>query len=95
MGGSVAGSARDSMAQAEGGMSAAILASLGPVRYEPSCVVAPDDSSIVRHAAPLDDHAKQQLREQAIARMQRDHAAITARDAADVARRRAAMRVVS
>lgn len=59
---------------------AEILASLGPVVYEPSCVVAPDDSEVVRHAAPLDDRARAQLREQAIARMRRDPEAVAARE---------------
>lgn len=59
---------------------AQILASLGTVAYEPSCVVALDDSEVVRHAAPLDERARQQLREQAIARLTRDDAAVAARE---------------
>lgn len=57
-----------------------ILASLGPVAFEPSCVVAVDDSEVVRHAAPIDDLARQQLREQAIAALRRDPAAVAARE---------------
>lgn len=59
---------------------AEILASLGPVVFEPSCVVAVDDSEIVRHAAPLDDQARAQLLEQRIARLQPDPAAVHARE---------------
>ena len=73
---------------------AEILASLGRVSWERSCVVAVDDSEVVRHAAPLDDRARAQLREQHIARLVRDHAAIQAREAAQVARTRARFRVV-
>lgn len=59
---------------------AEILASLGPVVFEPSCVVAVDDSEVVRHAAPLDARAAAQLREQAIARLQADPVAVAARE---------------
>lgn len=59
---------------------ARILASLGTVLFEPSCVVEVDESEVVRHAAPLDDRARHQLREQAIARLQRDPVAIHARE---------------
>lgn len=59
---------------------AEILASLGPVVFEPSCVVAVDDSEIVRHAAPLDDRARAQLREQALSRLTFDPAAVAARE---------------
>lgn len=59
---------------------AEILASLGPVAFEPSCIVAVDESEVVRHAQKLDDRARQQLREQAIARLTRDDAAIAARE---------------
>ena len=57
-----------------------ILASLSPVRYEPSCIVFPDDSAVVRHAQPLDDTARAHLREQAIARLARDPEAVAARE---------------
>lgn len=53
---------------------------LGCVAYEPNCVVADDPGEIVRHAAPLDDRARLQLREQQIARLRRDPAAIVARE---------------
>jgi hypothetical protein len=53
---------------------------LGCVAYEPACVVADDPGEIVRHASPLDDHARRQLREQQIARLRRDPAAIEARE---------------
>lgn len=59
---------------------AEILASLDPVVFEPSCVVAVDDSEVVRHAAPLDDQARAQLLEQRIARLQRDPDAVAARE---------------
>lgn len=39
------------------------------VGYEPSCVVPDDPGEIVRHARPLDEHARQQLLEQHIARL--------------------------
>ena len=56
------------------------LSWLGPVTYEPSCVVEPDDSAVVRHARPLTTEDAAQLREQAIARMHRDPAAVYARE---------------
>ena len=59
---------------------AQILASLGRVAFEPSCIVPDDDSEVVRHAAPLDDRARQQLREQAIARLRYDAVAVAARE---------------
>lgn len=39
------------------------------VQWEPSCVVPEDCGAVVRHAAPLDDAARQQLREQWIQRL--------------------------
>lgn len=48
---------------------AEILASLDAVVWEPSCVVSIDESEVVRHAAPVDDAAREALREQAIERM--------------------------
>lgn len=59
---------------------AEILATLAPVRFEPGCMVEPDPGEVVRHAAPLDDRAAHQMREQAIARMRRDPEAIRARE---------------
>lgn len=53
---------------------------LGCVAYEPSCVVADDPGEIVRHASPLDGRARAQLREQQIARLRRDPAAVAARE---------------
>jgi hypothetical protein len=53
---------------------------LGWVLYEPNCVVGDDPGEIVRHAAPLDERARAQLREQQIARMRLDPAAIVARE---------------
>jgi hypothetical protein len=73
---------------------AEIRASLGRVSFDSSCVVPVDDSEVVRHAAPLDDRARAQLREQHIDRLVRDHAAMQAREAAQVARTRARFRVV-
>jgi len=58
-----------------------LLASLGLVTtIEPACVVPPDDSVVVRHAAPLDDRARAQLREQALGRLTRDDVAVAARE---------------
>jgi len=57
-----------------------LVDSLGCVAYEPGCVIHDDPGEIVRHAAPLDDRARIQLREQQIARMRRDPAAIVARE---------------
>lgn len=57
-----------------------LIESLGYVAYEQSCVVDDDPGEIVRHAAPLDDHARRQLREQQIARLRRDPDAIVARE---------------
>lgn len=57
------------------------LHGLGPVReIQASCVVTEDDSSVVRHAAPLDAQAAAQMREQAIARPQADPVAVAARE---------------
>lgn len=53
---------------------------LGCVAYEQLCVVDDDPGEIVRHAAPLDDRARVQLREQQIARLRRDPDAIVARE---------------
>jgi hypothetical protein len=57
-----------------------LVDSLGCVRYEPTCVVGDDPGEIVRHAAPLDERARTQLREQQIARMRVDPAAVAARE---------------
>lgn len=57
-----------------------ILATLGAVRWESSCVVPDDPGEIVRHAAPMTAHARAQIREQQIARLRRDDAAILARE---------------
>lgn len=57
-----------------------LLDSLGYVAFEASCVVDDDPGEVVRHAAPLDDRARVQLREQQIARMRRDPGAIVARE---------------
>lgn len=58
----------------------AILASLGRVQWEPSCVVEDDPGDVVRHAQPLDEAARQQLREQAIQRMRYDAEAVRSRE---------------
>lgn len=58
----------------------ASLDDLGCVTYERSCVVGDDPGEIVRHASPLDGQARAQLREQQIARLQRDPAAVAARE---------------
>jgi hypothetical protein len=50
------------------------------VTFESSCVVPDDDSCIVRHARPLDEQARRQIREQQIARLRRDEAAVAARE---------------
>ena len=39
------------------------------VGYEPSCIVPDDPGEVVRHAGPLDEHARRQLLEQHIARL--------------------------
>lgn len=57
-----------------------ILATLGPVRFEPSCVVPDDPGEIVRHAAPPDARALDMLREQRLARLTFDPAAVAARE---------------
>jgi hypothetical protein len=58
-----------------------ILASLGPVaHYRESCIVEDDPGAVVRHAQPLDDRARAQLREQAIAQLSRDEPAVQARE---------------
>lgn len=70
------------------------LDGLGPVRrVEPTCVVPdePPDSAIVRHAAPLDDAARAQLREQRIAQLRYDPEAVRAREARIAAARRTVM----
>jgi len=59
---------------------AGLVDGLGCVAYEPGCVVADDPGEIVRHAAPIDDRARGQLREQQIARLRRDPDAIVARE---------------
>lgn len=50
------------------------------VTFEPSCVVPDDDSCVVRHARPIDDEARAQIREQEIARLQLDPEAVAARE---------------
>jgi hypothetical protein len=57
-----------------------LIDSLGCVAYERSCVVEDDPGEIVRHAAPLDDRARTQLREQQIARLRHDPVAVAARE---------------
>lgn len=59
---------------------AEILAALGPVQFEPSCVVPDDDSEVVRHAWQPDPQAIAKLREQAIARLAYDPIAVAARE---------------
>ncbi|MEP7118652.1 MAG: hypothetical protein ABI880_13770 [Acidobacteriota bacterium] len=39
------------------------------VKYQASCVVPDDPGAVVRHASPIDDRARQQLREQQLARL--------------------------
>ena len=65
------------------------LRDLGPVRFEPSCVVPdePPESEVVRHAAPLDERARTQIREQQIARLRYDAVAVQAREARIAGRR--------
>lgn len=50
------------------------------VAYERSCVVEDDPGEVVRHAAPLDGHARAKLLEQRIARLQADPSAVAARE---------------
>jgi hypothetical protein len=50
------------------------------VAYERSCVVQDDPGEVVRHAAPLDGHARAKLLEQRIARLQADPSAVAARE---------------
>ena len=65
---------------APSGERSGLVDSLGCVAYEPNCVIDDDPGEIVRHAAPLDDRARVQLREQQIARLRRDPDAIVARE---------------
>lgn len=59
---------------------AEILDALDPVEFDPGCVVPDDPGEVVRHAAPLDATARQAIREQQIARMTYDAAAVRARE---------------
>lgn len=59
---------------------AEILASLGPVAFEPSCVVPLDESEVVRHARPATAADRAALREQALARMTYDPHAVQQRE---------------
>lgn len=59
---------------------AAILAELAPVRFEAACVVADDPGEVVRHATPMTEAARARVREQQIARLRRDDAAVRARE---------------
>lgn len=68
-------------------MTRADLSWLGVVTFEPSCVVTPDDSEIVRHAAPLDAAARERIREQQLARLCVDPLAVQTREARIVAQR--------
>lgn len=76
--------------------SADILATLGPITaITASCVVEDDPGEVVRGARPLDDQARAQLREQAIARLTRDPVAVAARERRIAMERAPAGRVVS
>jgi len=57
-----------------------ILTSLGVVAFEPSCVVALDESEVVRHARPATPADLAALREQAIARLTYDPHAVQQRE---------------
>jgi hypothetical protein len=57
-----------------------ILRSLGVVAFEPSCVVPPDESEVVRHARPAMAADLAALREQAIARLTYDPHAVQQRE---------------
>lgn len=69
-----------------------MIRDLGTVAWEPSCVVAPDDSCVVRHARPLTPEDAAQLREQAIARLTYDPVAVHARERRIAVERGAALR---
>lgn len=61
--------------------SADILDELGPVRaIESSCIVPDDPGEVVRGARPIDDQARARIREQQIARLTYDPAAVAARE---------------
>lgn len=50
------------------------------VQFDPGCVVPDDPGEVVRHARPADEHDRGRIREQQIARLQPDAAAIQARE---------------
>ena len=53
---------------------------LGPVRYERSCVVPDDPGEVVRHAAPVDDAAREAIALQRASRLRYDPEAVAARE---------------
>ena len=50
------------------------------VDFDPGCIVPDDPGEVVRHARPADERDRWRIREQQIARMQPDAAAIQARE---------------
>lgn len=50
------------------------------VVWEPSCVVSEDWSAVTRHARPMTEADRAQVREQHIATLRRDDAAVLARE---------------
>lgn len=57
-----------------------ILASLGTVPFEPSCVAPDDPGEVVRHARPATPADLAAMREQAIARLTYDPHAVQQRE---------------
>lgn len=50
------------------------------VDFDPGCIVPDDPGEVVRHARPADEQDRWRIREQQIARMRQDTAAIQARE---------------
>ena len=48
--------------------------------FDPGCIVPDDPGEVVRHARPADERDRGHIREQQIARMQADAAAVRARE---------------
>ncbi len=59
------------------------------VQFDPGCIVPDDPGEVVRHARPADEQDRWRIREQQIARLQPDAAAIQARERRLRARARA------
>lgn len=50
------------------------------VDFDPRCVVEPDGSAVVRHAAPVDDAAREAIALQRASRLRYDPEAVAARE---------------